>query len=81
MLYAPALDAKGLLKDMAVTVLLNSDEEMGSLSSRNIWRSRQPCMTMDWSMNPRNQQSGKSCKGLGQEICRKRQGFTRRWCP
>jgi len=35
MLYAlKALDAKGLLKDMAVTVLLNSDEEMGSLSSR-----------------------------------------------
>ena len=53
MLYAlKALDAKGLLKDMAVTVLLNSDEEMGRCRPANIWRSRQPCMTMDWSMNP-----------------------------
>lgn len=35
MLNAPkALDAKGLLEDMTVTVQLNGDEEMGSLSSR-----------------------------------------------
>ena len=35
MLYAlKALHAQGVLDDMAITVLLNSDEEMGSLSSR-----------------------------------------------
>ena len=68
MLYAlKALDEYGLLEDMHVTVLLNSDEEIGSLSSRKYLE--QQALLHDYGLVYESSGNGRltrSRKGLGQ---------------
>ncbi len=68
MLYAlKALDAAGYLEDMAITVLLNSDEEVGSLSSRKFLE--QQALEHDYGLvyeSSGNNSMVRERKGLGQ---------------
>ena len=68
MLYAlKALNENGGLKDKAITVLLNSDEEMGSLSSRKYLEEQ--ALLHDWGLAYEasgNDRLTRERKGLGQ---------------
>ncbi|MEX0965400.1 MAG: M20/M25/M40 family metallo-hydrolase [Pseudohongiellaceae bacterium] len=68
MLYAlKALNQNGALADKSITVLLNSDEEMGSLSSRKYLEAQAPMH--DWGLvyeSSGNNRLTRERKGLGQ---------------
>ncbi len=68
MLYAlKALDEFGNLQDKAITVLLNSDEEIGSLSSRKYLEEQ--ALLHDWGLvyeSSANNRLTRERKGLGQ---------------
>lgn len=68
MLYAlKALNESGMLADKSISVLLNSDEEMGSLSSRKYLEQQAPLH--DWGLvyeSSGNDRLTRERKGLGQ---------------
>ncbi len=67
MLYAlKALNESGRLQDKSITVLLNSDEEVGSLSSRKYLEEQ--ALLHDWGLvfEPGNNRLTRERKGLGQ---------------